>query len=206
MENLAILTGDLISSTTRHASDVDAAMQTLAAGARDIAVWGGNKNHFTRARGDGWQLDVTPPHQALRAALYLTARLRAADLGLTSRIAIGLGPITTLGSGTLADGHGEAFVTSGQRLDAMRRGEILAVAGAGITPLHRALVVMMSERVSRWTREQAQALLAVLPPDALPQTAVAERLKISPQAVGYRLSGAAAAEFRTALQLWESVA
>ena len=57
MENLAILTGDLISSTTRQASDVDAAMQTLAAGARDIAVWGGKKSHFTRARGDGWQLD-----------------------------------------------------------------------------------------------------------------------------------------------------
>ena len=206
MIQAAILTGDLISSTAKRASDLDAAMQTLSAGAQEISQWSGSQNHFTRARGDGWQLDVTPPERALRAAIYLTARLRAADLGLASRIAIGFGAITTLGSGTLADGHGEAFVTSGHRLDSMRRGEILAVAGAGISPLHRALVLMMSERVSRWTREQAEALLAVLPPDALTHSALAEQLGISAQAVGYRLSGAAAAEFRESLRLWESAA
>ena len=69
MIKAAILTGDLISSTAKRASDLDAAMQTLSAGAQEISQWSGSQNHFTRARGDGWQLDVTPPERALRAAL-----------------------------------------------------------------------------------------------------------------------------------------
>ena len=87
----AILTGDLVGSTEKPVRALERAMDALAEAARGISAWTGADTRFTRYRGDGWQMHVALPGLALRAALTAFARLRAADAGLATRAAIGIG-------------------------------------------------------------------------------------------------------------------
>lgn len=200
----AILTGDLVGSTEKPVAALERAMQTLAETARGISAWTGADTRFTRYRGDGWQIYVAVPGLGLRAALTIIARLRAADAGLATRAAIGIGRIDGMGSGDLADGHGPAFETSGHALDRMPRTRRLVIDGDGVTTLHRIVVDLLDERTARWTREQAEAMALHLAPDNPTLTDIAPRLGISPQAVNYRLAGAGGTAIRHALRDWEA--
>ena len=114
----AILTGDLIGSTDAPANALERAMDALAATARGISdwtPWSDAGTRFTRFRGDGWQAHVADPGLAVRAALTMIAGLRAADAGLATRVAIGLGRIDSLGSDSLADARGSASRPPGGR-------------------------------------------------------------------------------------------
>lgn len=200
----AILTGDLVGSTEKPVVALERAMQTLADAARGISAWTGADARFTRFRGDGWQMHVALPGLALRAALAVFARLRAADAGLATRAAIGVGRIDRMGARTLADAHGTAFEFSGHALDRMPRTRRLTIDGEGVTPLHRIVVDLLDERSARWSREQAEAMALHLAPDNPTLTDIAPRLGISPQAVNYRLAGAGGTAIRHALRDWEA--
>jgi hypothetical protein len=200
----AILTGDLIGSTEAPPIALERAMQVLADAARDISAWTGADTRFTRYRGDGWQVHVAEPGQALRTALALIARLRAADAGLATRAAIGIGRFDSLGSASLADAHGAAFEASGHALDRMPRTRRLTIEGDGVTALHKIIVDLLDERTTRWSKEQAEAMALYLAPDNPTLNDIAPRLRISPQAVNYRLSGAGANAIRHAVRDWEA--
>ena len=58
----------------------------------------GADTRFTRYRGDGWQMHVALPRPGAPHGARAVARLRAADAGLATRAAIGIGPIDSLGS------------------------------------------------------------------------------------------------------------
>jgi hypothetical protein len=200
----AILTGDLIGSTRVAADALERAMAALTGAAEAMSTWGpGAATRFTRYRGDGWQVYVADSGLALRCALALTASLRAADAGLATRAAIGIGPVDTLGSSSLADARGAAFEASGHALDAMSRGRRLAIEGEGVTPLHRVIVDLVDERSGRWTANQAEATALHLGPDQPTLADLATRLGISAQAVNYRLAGAGAPTLRRVLAVWE---
>jgi hypothetical protein len=199
----AILTGDLIGSTEAPPEALERAMEVLAEAALGLSGWTGADTRFTRYRGDGWQMHVAEPSLALRAALVLIARLRAADAGLATRATIGLGPIDGLGTASLADGRGPAFEASGHALDRMRHGRRLAIDGAGVTTLHRIIVELLDAWAQHWTAEQAEAAALYLHPDNPTLADIAPRLAISPQAVNYRLSGAGGPAIRRALRAWE---
>ena len=202
--DLAVLTGDLVASTKAGADAVDAAMDTLAHAAAEIEGWHvGGPTRFTRYRGDGWQIILDRPALALRAALFLTARLRAADAALATRIAIGIGPVESRGTVSLADAGGAAFQASGRAVDAMKRQARITIDGEGVTDFQRVIVDLLSERARRWTREQAEAMGLALHPDQPTLSDLASRLGITPQAVNYRLGGAGATEIRRALRVWE---
>jgi hypothetical protein len=200
----AILTGDFVGSTDAPVDALERAMQALSDTARSISAWTGADTRFTRFRGDGWQMHVALPGLALRAALAAVARLRAADAGLATRAAIGIGRIESLGSASLADAHGPAFELSGHALDRMPRTRRLSIDGDGVTALHRIVVDLLDERSARWTREQAEAMALHLTPDNPTLTDIAPRLGISPQAVNYRLAGAGGTAIRHALRDWEA--
>ena len=203
----AILTGDLIGSTEKPVVALEGAMQALEATADGFAAWSGRKDvgtRFTRFRGDGWQLHLAESALALRAALALNAGLRAADVDLGTRIAIGIGRIDSLGSDSLADAHGSAFEISGRALDHMPRLRRLTIDGAGIATLHRIIVELLDDRTARMSREQAEALALYLPPDNPTLSDIAPRLGISPQAVNYRLAGVGGTAIRHALRDWEA--
>lgn len=205
MRKIAVLTGDLIGSTEAPPAVLEATMAQLAEGAEEVAGWTRPEGtHFTRYRGDGWQMAVAEPALALRAALLLLARLRAGRGLLDSRIAIGIGPAESLGTADLSDARGGAFEASGRGLDGMGRQRQLAVAGQGVTALHEVIVDLLEEHARHWTREQAEAAALWLDPGNPTLADVAPRLGISPQAVNYRLTGGSVQAIRRALAGWEA--
>ena len=202
---VAILTGDLIGSTKAGPAAVERAMAVLEATAEEISHWqaDGADTRFTRFRGDGWQILLTDPTLALRAAVTLMARLRASETGLDTRLAIGIGQIDRLGSNDLSDAAGAAFVFSGRALDAMKRADRMAIMGLEPIRLHRSLLDLIDERLTRWTPEQAEAAARYLHPDSPTLNDIGADLGISPQAVSYRLTGAGAPRLRHVLHDWE---
>lgn len=200
-ELVAIFTGDLIASTAAP-DRAETAMQVLARAAATLGHWAGQDACFTRFRGDGWQLRLARPGLALRAALYLTANLTAAT-ALPSRIAIGIGPLAHPGTRDLSDARGAAFEQSGRALDSLPRNRHLALAGA-VTDWQIALVTLADWHARRWSAEQAEAAALALAPDAPGQTALAQHLGITRQAIAARLSGAGLAAWEPALHAFES--
>ncbi len=203
----AVLTGDLIGSTKSDPDFTDRAMAALESAARALSGWRDEtETRFTRFRGDGWQILVEPAAWGLRAALFLKARLGAAGTGIDTRIAIGLGPVGDPGHGTLGAASGAAFEASGRALDAMKKGNVLVIEGAGVTGLHRATVTLLTPIIQDWSREQAEAVAHAIEPSSPTLAQIANRLGITPQAVNYRLKAADFSAVDEALKLWESEA
>jgi hypothetical protein len=194
----AVLTGDLVASAESTPESVDEAVRALEAAAREIGLWAGSDTHFTRFRGDGWQLYLAAPELSLAAVLSLVATLRArragVDARLETRIAVGFGGINQLGDRRkgLADASGEAFTRSGRALDKMPRHRRIALAGPGVVRgWHEALFDLAVWIAGRWTPEQAEAVsLALEPRERRTQADIAEMLGVTRQAVQARLSGA----------------
>jgi hypothetical protein len=153
----AVLTGDLVGSTSHPANTVEAAMQAIRAAAAGIAGWQPRPatRRFTRFRGDGWQILLAEPRLSLRAAVVVQGRLIA--LGLESRISIGIGPAESLGTADLSDATGEAFERSGRGLDQMQDSARLAIDGAPVLEEDRMIADLLGERMGRWTAAQAEA-------------------------------------------------
>lgn len=204
---IAVLTGDLVASTRQPADRVDAAMQALRQSAGQVAAWQTPPcdTRFTRFRGDGWQIALTDPGLALRAAVVLQATLGAR--GLESRMSIGIGPAETLGTTDLSDAAGRAFELSGQGLDKMADTSRIAIAGASVTEADAMIADLLGERMGRWTAAQAQAAaLQLAAPDRIITLAeVGMTLGISPQAVNDRVRGAGCGTIASVLRRWEAL-
>ena len=194
----AVLTGDLIGSTDASPQAVETTMDLLEQTARRI----GPSTRFTRYRGDGWQVYVDDPGNGLWAMLLFAAELRSAG-GIESRIALGLGEANRGTSDSLNTASGSAFIASGRALDRLEPPQRLVLAHVKddnangqesreiVDRLHARLVAMIDERISSWSREQAEAMAyAMAPEDHLSQTEIAARLGISRQAVAARLNAA----------------
>ena len=201
---VAILTGDLIGSTQVEPAVVDQALSVMANAAQEIGQWSGADPRFTRFRGDGWQIVIAEPDLALRAAIFLAARLRASKTQIATRIAIGIGPIDSIGTRDLSDAGGAAFVASGRTLDGMLKIKTLDVAGRGVTLLHSGFVNLVEATIRRWTPEQAEAIGYYLHPDNPTLEDIASHLGITIQAVSYRIRGGNGSDIRQALKSWES--
>jgi hypothetical protein len=201
---VAVLTGDLIGSSGVAPDVLNKAMQALSEAAHDIAGWYPHGDtRFTRFRGDGWQIVVTEPWLALRAAVFLAARLRATGLPVASRIAIGIDAADNLGTTSLADAHGTAFELSGRALDKLGRAKIMQIQGEALSTKDQIIVELLAARLRRWTREQAEAMALMLHPDNPTLSDAALQIGISAQAVGYRQSGADGPAVKKALRDWE---
>jgi hypothetical protein len=201
-ETAAVLTGDLVGSTAGGSATVDATMSKIVDTAQLIGPEG--NFIFTRFRGDGWQMIVTPPHKALRFAVIILATLRSHQALLPSRIAIGVGPVTNRGTKDLSDASGPAFAYSGHALDNMGRHERLFHSMEDGHVPEQIAALLIDERIRRWTPEQAEAAALYLDPSQPTSAEVARVIGISPQAASYRLTGAGAGPMRDALTQLES--
>lgn len=194
----AVLTADVVASSTVKPKILETLLQKLAASAERNFFEGKKKIEFFR--GDSFQTDA-PPEEALRLALLLRAEIIAANMGLDFRIAIGIGKTTHRGK-TLAQSAGDAFERSGRSLDALKgSGERLRI----VTPdeaWNAQLVTecMLAEGIiRRWTPLAAATLHAALLHDET-QESIARRLKIAQPSVAKRL---ATADWR-AIRHWEA--
>ena len=199
----AVLTGDLIASRT--SGTVDSAMQALSRSATEIAS-DGPVTLFDRHRGDGWQVFLSEGAYALRAALRLVAALKAAGVGLETRIGIGIGAATLPDSQDLGAASGEAFTLAGDVLEGLgRAGRI------GMPPLpgpcdaaYQAMVALLDRQSRSWKPAQARALFAALERSGPTQEDIAERLGVTRQAVQVSLSSVGLPALDAALHAFES--
>lgn len=193
MNLIAVLTGDLIGSSEAPQQRVEAAMAKLATTTRQLAPIVGLQNlHFTRFRGDGWQALAGDPKFAYFVAAYVLATLRASNIGIGTRIGIGVGSILTKGTRDLSDARGEAFVLSGHALDELDARDVLSLqtSESGKVRWQAALLDTLAFLAGRWSVEQAQAVAMKLERPSDPLITFAQQIGISRQAFSDRLSGA----------------
>jgi hypothetical protein len=190
---IAILTGDLIGSTTASSAAVEATMQIIAHCATQI----GQQADFTRFRGDGWQMRVDQPGDCLWACLLILARLRTDPQALGCRIAVGIGEeVPCPDARDLSTAMGPAFTASGRALDRMKPDELLALDGLpSIDPFRKLAFTVAADLAGRWTTGQAEAMALKLDPESpaderLSNEAIARQLGITRQAVDARLRAA----------------
>ena len=205
----AVLTGDLVGSRQRDTERIESAIDTLRDAADMIGRMDECHTHFTRFRGDGWQIFLDSPGLVLTACIYMSARLRSADLDVETRIAAGLGTVDAIPGDSLEAARGDAFTISGHLLDQMPRHQRLGlhgslnVSGDLVTDFHNAIFALAEVQIGRWSAPQAEAVALALEPDWLTQADVAARLGISRQAAQKRLSGAGFNALRVAMQAFE---
>lgn len=186
-----VFTGDIVSSRQHGDARTTMALGELQAAAEAFGRRRGLDPRFTRFRGDGWQILLDRPSLMLDALLVLLSRLRACDLGVETRIAVGIGPVSSTGSADLSDAAGAAFTLSGRALDEMPARHLVRIAGAR-HPAEAALGPLVDLIARSWTAQQAEALAMALDDAALTQADIGARLGITRQAVQHRLSGAGA--------------
>ena len=200
----AVLTGDLVESSRAGPIATGRAMQRIEATLASVENWVGNgPGYFTRIRGDGWQFVLQNQKYTLRSSLMVFANLHSdRDLPQT-RISIGLGGIDRIDGSDLSAATGMAFISSGQHLDAMNKTDRFSIGGNTATSLHRAIITLVEDHISRWTPEQAEAAAYYLNPTDPTLKQIAEALGISTQAVHSRIKGGGAQALRQAVKYWE---
>jgi hypothetical protein len=193
----SIYSGDIVKSTGLSQAQLGDAMTVIHKTLQDRHH---DSIHFTRYRGDGWQAASARPFDALENAIAVLANLQVE--GFSSRIAIGIGTVDHLGTTDLSDARGAAFTESGHALDQMQRGQTLALAGEWIRNEDKAITALLDERITRWTRQQAEAVVKSLSPQKTTDKESAKSLGITPQAMSDRLYSAGFPSMWYALTLW----
>lgn len=188
MNDVAVLTGDLVQSSGLTPTMLSKALENLEIFSDAIAGWHSpaSATRFTRNRGDGWQIVLHQPDLALRAALFLQAGLVSHHDGLRSRISIATGPATLPAGGDLNAASGPAFIASGHGLDAMKGALIAHAAGGALGAATR-----LADHIAQgWTVAQARAVHHMLWPRDRTRVAVAAETGVTRQAVDKALHSA----------------
>lgn len=148
-------------------------------------------------RGDSWQMLVLDPAKALRLSLFYRATIRAkiARPNLDTRIAVGVGKIDSIPETRVSEGHGEAYLLSGEALDWLNRSKAANMCFAHkddeIAENFDVIVRLIDAIATRWTDKQALAISGAL--RGMKQEEIAEKLwdkRITQQAVAQHLSRA----------------
>ncbi|MCG7492000.1 hypothetical protein [Thalassobius sp. Cn5-15] len=198
---IAVLTGDLIASTTLSTDQQQAAMACLEETAQQIANWPNCRVSFAVRGGDGWQMALSPAPLGLRAALMLRAALRALGKSHDSRIAIAAGTDDWPQDDNPNTSRGPVYVTSGRQLEAMKGDSTLHWGGGALG----AATVLADHIVQSWTVAQARSLCLQLPPHAPKRADIAATLGVSRQSVNKALWAAGYPTLSEALQMIETL-
>ncbi len=185
MIDAAVLTGDLIGSRKAGQQATDLAIEAIAETARFSDA------PFARHRGDGWQVLLMQPENALRFALLCTARLRCLR-GPLCRFSVGIDEIAAERAQSLAAETGNAFVVSGELLDEMPRRSVFSIASMTrkLNEMTWAAARLADQVARKWTPEQAEAMILALDRSEPSGASIAKSLGISAAAASYRLQGA----------------
>lgn len=206
----AVLTGDLVDSTSQSSDFIAQAREEIEIGSQVIAGWApgllaGGPEFF---RGDAWQLALSDPRFFLRASVYLRARLLALKPQADTRIAIGLGPIQRI-EPQVSHSVGAAFTFSGRTLDDMKPWRLLAadanVARDGRMQWLPPLLSLCGAVVSRWKPKQAQIACLALDPQDRTQANLGKLLGLSQQGVSDAMVSAEFKSVMDAILYLESV-
>jgi hypothetical protein len=207
---VAVLTGDLVQSSRLSSGQLDQVRHIFDQTCEELM-------HFQPGllpakidffRGDAWQLLLTNPLWALRAAIFLRASLLMNNLADT-RVVIGLGTTENINTKRISLSTGQAFTLSGRELDKLTQYFRMSIAipqNVKILASWLALIGQLCDiLISHWTRRQAHVIRLALAPDNPTHAAIADRLSpsVSKQAVTSSLAGADWHGLRTAIRQFE---
>ncbi|MFC3283719.1 hypothetical protein [Litchfieldella rifensis] len=190
-QRIAVLTGDVIES--RQVEDSSRLFETLDAALQALATR--YRGQGERYRGDGFQLALPDPADAMTAAVLLRAALirHSEDRQRwDARIAVAVGPDHWDPEQRVTQASGETFVRSGQNLDAMSDSHAhlqLNIADEKESGCLDLLTHFADDLIDGWSRYSAEAVYLSLWHDES-QQALAERLGISQPGVHKRLRAA----------------
>lgn len=212
-EYYAVLTGDIIRSTSLSQSDLEMVRSGLLEAVDEVRDWkpGLVKGKAEFFRGDAWQLLLTNPGSALRVGLFLRASLRAQGKA-DSRISIGIGKVRTISDKRVSLSTGEAFILSGHGLDRMTQYfnlEIEVSKLAGTMHVWLPIVAHLCDSlVAQWTERQAEIICLAAQPNEPTHGDIARKLspKVTKQAVTKALNIANWHVIREAIRCFENTA
>ncbi|MFY0595924.1 MAG: hypothetical protein JXQ85_05805 [Cognatishimia sp.] len=190
--SITVITGDLVKSTQLSKAELSTAIDTLETCAQRIATWQGTPLNFTRHRGDGWQVILSQPRYALRAALLFRTTLKALGIQFDSYIGIATGTAVIEKDTDLNNQSDPVFVESGRALETLKTMTSFApkLACAKTGPVSGA-ITLADHICSDWTPAQSEAVSHMLHPDQdLSYTDLAKILNKSRQTVTKTLNAA----------------
>ncbi|WP_417273972.1 hypothetical protein [Celeribacter halophilus] len=192
LRKIAVLTGDLVNSTGLGPENVERAFDALEACAKMQADWmEGQSLHFTRHRGDGWQVALADPKYALRSALCFRAALRALGEEFDSYIGIAEGEVEGEIGPDLNEETALPFLFSGTTLEALRLNSIGEKTEYFTAGYLNGAALFLDKIADDWTRVQAQTMLVALAPNhSATYTEIAQKLGKSRQSVTKTLQSA----------------
>lgn len=170
MKRYAVLTGDLIESRALAAQQRKDLLDWLKQVTEhfsqlhhDVAV--GRLEVF---RGDSWQLCLQKPTLALEAAVFIRAGLKAhtSRENVDTRIGIGVGSVDTLVEDRISESNGEAFIRSGQALDALHPDVNLSLewpdGPEAVAAISQMALPLLDLAMSHWTHAESVAVYGAL--------------------------------------------
>lgn len=206
MTTVAILTGDIVSS--RRVPDKKKWLKRLT----EIVE---KKSGLSKApkwdvfRGDGFQLELSTPSDALRMALLIRSGLKSLpelySQGIDARIGIGIGRKEYAGK-SISDSDGEAYQWSGSVLDSLKSEQSRLQMKSPWTELDLPMNVALqlgSVIIDEWTSPEAEIMWLWLT-EGKTQVEMARKLKITQPAVHKRAAGAHLNEISKLLDYFRS--
>jgi hypothetical protein len=195
----AVITGDFIGSSKLAPKDWDKLHVVMKQSSRLL------RESFKETvplevdifRGDSWQMLVLDPAKALRLSLFYRATIRAkmARPNLDTRMAIAVGNIDSIPQTRVSEGHGEAYLLSGEALDWLNKSKAANMCFAHkndeTAEMFDIIVRLIDAIATRWTDKQALAISGAL--RGMKQEEIAEKLwekRVTQQAVAQHLSRA----------------
>ena len=208
-EVYAVITGDIVKSTSLDTEDFESLRENLHDWVAVAKKWKRGvvrgKAEFTR--GDSWQLLLADASMALRIGTLIRAGLIAK--GADTRFSIGVGGADSISTKRVSLSTGEAFVLSGRGLDEMNiYSNVTIQCPDSVGPLANWLPVvgqLCDSLMSSWTGRQAEIITFALNPKEPKQDEIADSLNppISRQAVTKALDGANWNSMRSAIRAFE---
>ena len=165
-------------------------LKALEGCAKSQTEWHGAPLHFTRHRGDGWQVVLARPEMALRSALAFRAALRAEGSEFDTIMGVAIGWVIGKLGPDLNSEVGQVFHDSGEAL------EVIKAELDQSLYFHKEnnmdAVAVLADAISQdWTPSQAASVLPNLDPSGAPtQTALARTMGKSRQAIKKSLDAA----------------
>ncbi len=202
---IAILSGDIIASsslTTAQRKELEDLLW------KELERISGSKDDFSIQRGDAFQMKITQPGRALKAAIelrcLLKSQLQQSGKAISdARISLGIGTEELKGR-NVSSSDGEAYRLSGQGLDQLKEANTNLSIHTGEVIVDRSWEVisyLIDEHITEWSPMQAEAILLRL--QGLTYEEMANKLGINTSAAFKRIESAHWKAVKKALDYFE---
>ena len=198
LSNIAVLTGDIVKSTSYSRDERDALFAALKAGAEAVEALQNLPPLFERFSGDSWQM-LVQPKLALRACLLMRAFIRQESKAFETRISVGVGAVEPLSPEGLGASDGAAFQASGRGLAALKGARNFSVNTPDLP-----VFILADEISKKWTQAQARVLSISLMRPRPTQESIAGAVGISQQSVQNHLVAAGEPALLAVLNILEN--